>query len=347
MLNIKKDRDHPDGVRHVHVISRTAGQEILFGDAEKETFRKILFKQLKFSGLRALAWCFMGNHFHLLLEIPDREVALGRLSDEEVLARLGAFSGEQSTKFLLAELETCRKNGNVAGIGRIVGKVRDRLFDLSKFMKELKLRMTLAYNYSSGRTGALWDGRFKSVLVEGGEALRAVAAYIDLNPIRAGLVKRPEDYRWCSYAAALGGMRLARAGLQTAISFERRLSWPKAAERYRGFLYGIGQEVKGGATPDGYVKSKGGFTQREIEAVWASGGELSMAQVLRCRVRYFTAGAVLGSQAFVDEFFERQRENGGFGGRRTSGGRRMKGAQWGDLRVLRDLRDDVVASSRE
>lgn len=48
LLNIKKDRDHPDGARYVHVVSRTAGQEILFGDDEKETFRKILFKQLKF-----------------------------------------------------------------------------------------------------------------------------------------------------------------------------------------------------------------------------------------------------------------------------------------------------------
>lgn len=264
------------------------------------------------------------------------------LSDEDVLARLGAFSGEKSTKFLLAELETCRQNGNAVGVERIAAKVRDRLFDLSRFMKELKLRMSLAYNFSHGRTGALWDGRFKSVLVEGGEALRAVAAYIDLNPIRAGLAKKPEDYRWCSYAAAVGGMRLARSELLKAVSFERKLSWPKTAERYREFMFGIGQEVKGGATPEGYVKSKGGFTQREIEAVWAAGGKLSMAQVLRCRVRYFTAGAVLGSQGFVDEFFARQRENGEFGERRASGGRRMKGAQWGNLRVLRDLRDDVV-----
>ena len=58
--------------RFVHVVSRTAGQEILFGDADKEVFRKMLFKQLKFSGLRALAWCFMGNHFHLLLECRTR-----------------------------------------------------------------------------------------------------------------------------------------------------------------------------------------------------------------------------------------------------------------------------------
>ena len=207
----------------------------------------------------------------------------------------------------------------------------------------MKLRFTLAYNHSSGRTGTLWEGRFKSVLVEPREALRTVAAYIDLNPIRAGLVKRPEDYRWCSYAAAVGGMRLARSGLVAAIAFGKTLGWAKAADRYREYLFGVGQEVKGGATPDGMVKSRGGFTQREIEAVWAAGGKLTMAQVLRCRIRYLSDGVAIGSQGFVDAFFERQRE--AFGSKRTDGGRRMKGAQWGEMRVLRDLKkNDVVTA---
>ena len=328
------------GAQMVHVVSRTAGQEIFFGDREKEALHKILFKQLKFSGLRVIAWCFMGNHFHLLLEVPDKETALAALGEEGILARLSVFSDEFSTKLLLREVEDCRKAGNLVGISRIAEKVSARLFDLSMFMKELKLKMTLAFNFAHGRQGTLWEGRFKSVLVQGGEALRAVAAYIDLNPVRAGLVKSPEAYRWCSYAAALGGMRLARAGLVTAVSFDKKISWKQAAERYRKFMYGIGQEVKGGQTSDGVVKSKGGFTQREIEAVWEAGGKLTLAQALRCRIRYFTDGVVLGSQDFVDSFFERQRDS--FGDRRKSGGRRMKGAQWGDLRVLRDLKDEVV-----
>ena len=102
--------------------------------------------------------------------------------------------------------------------------------------------------------------------------------------------------------------------------------------------------MHGGATPDGYVKSQGGYTQREIEAVCAAGGKLSLAAVLRCRVRYFTDGVVLGSQAFLDEFFESRRSK--FGEARKSGARRMKGASWGTLRVLRDLRVDPVRPSR-
>jgi len=328
------------GTRCVHVVSRTAGQEILFGDQEKETFREILFKQLKFSGLRALAWCFLGNHFHLLLEISDKEQALEGWTEEDLLERLSVFRDEYSTKLVLGELEMFRQNGNAKGITEIAERVRARLFDLSVFMKELKLKMTLAYNYGHGRKGTLWEGRFKSVLVEGGEAVRAVAAYIDLNPIRAGLVAEPQDYRWCSYAAAVGGMRLARGGLVSAVSYDKKIPWARAAEEYRKLLFGTGQEVAGGATPEGYVKSKGGFTPVQIAEVWESGGKLPLAAALRCRVRYFTDGAVLGSQKFVDEFFEGQRE--AFGSRRKDGGRKMRGAAWGELRVLRDLKADVV-----
>jgi hypothetical protein len=58
------------------------------------------------------------------------------------------------------------------------------------------------------RQGTLWEERFKSVLVEGaGPALSVMAAYIDMNPVRAGLVSDPKDYRWCGNAAAVAGVK--------------------------------------------------------------------------------------------------------------------------------------------
>ena len=333
----------PDGrCRFVHVVTRTAGQEILFGDDERERFRTILFKQLRFSGLRALAWCFMGNHLHLLLEVPDKGRALAGWTEDDLIGRLSVFRDEMSTRLTLGDVEMFRRNGHAEGVAEIAERVRGRLYDLSVFMKELKQRMTLAYNQTHGRKGTLWEGRFKCALVEGGDALRAVAAYIDLNPVRAGLAERPEEYRWCSYAAAVAGVRQARSGLVAAISPGKKVSWAKAAAHYREYLFGVGREVEGGKTPGAVAKSRGGFTQREIEAVWAAGGKLTLAQALRCRVRYFTDGLVLGSQSFVDEFFESQR--GAFGAKRQDGGRRMKGAEWGGLRVLRELKDRVVTA---
>ncbi len=64
----------------------------------------------------------------------------------------------------------------------------------------------------------LWADRFKSLLIEGGEALAAVAAYIELNPVRAGLCADPKDYRYCGYAEALAkGSPLARQGIRTVL----------------------------------------------------------------------------------------------------------------------------------
>ena len=74
-------------------------------------------------------------------------------TEEDLIGRLSVFRDEYSTKLVLGELEMFRKNGHAQGITEIAGRVRARLFDLSVFMKELKLKMTLAYNYGHGRKG--------------------------------------------------------------------------------------------------------------------------------------------------------------------------------------------------
>ncbi len=343
----------PEGqTNYYHVVSRTTGRDILFEDDEKEVFRILMLKQLKFSGLRALAWCFMGNHFHLLLEVADRELATEGWKDEDYIKRLEVFKNEWSSKLVLDEVEMFRGNGADEKVSEIAESVKARLFDLSMFMKELKLKMTLAYNKKHGRVGTLWEGPFKSVLLQGpscegggsSDALRMVAAYIDLNPVRAGLAREPEGYRWCSYAAAVAGVRGARQGLCYAVTGRSRVAWKKVAQEYRCLLYAKGEEVETDETVDGYNKAKGGFSQEKIKEVLESGGRLPVAEALRCRVRYFTDGAVLGSQRYVDDFFESKREC--FGARRKDGGRKMRGAQWGNLRVLRDLKGDVVRGGR-
>lgn len=60
------------------------------------------------------------------------------------------------------------------------------------------------FNHRHGRSGALWQGRFKSCLVESGAYLLSVIRYIELNPVRAGMVAAAEDFRWSSVHAHLG-----------------------------------------------------------------------------------------------------------------------------------------------
>ena len=76
--------------------------------------------------------------------------------------------------------------------------LREKLSSLSEFMREIKVGFARYYNRRHNRRGYFWGDRFKSVIVDKGETLVNCLAYIDLNPLRAGLVDRPEDYRWNS-----------------------------------------------------------------------------------------------------------------------------------------------------
>jgi hypothetical protein len=172
------------------------------------------------------------------------------------------------------------------------------------------------------------------VPVEGkGEALRIMAAYIDLNPVRAGLVKDPKDYRWCGYAEALGGSRRAQRGLCKAIS-KPVDGWQSAgaAEAYRCILFDEGREVKD-AQNEKVVER--GVSVESARAVLKERGKLSSAELVRLRVRYFSEGAVLGSKAFVEGTFEAQREQ--FSPKRKRGASRIAGTD-APLYSLRQLK---------
>jgi len=71
--------------------------------------------------------------------------------------------------------------------------------DLGRFMQSVGRRYVRYVNETYRRTGTLWEGRFKSATVGRDEYLIACSRYIELNPVRAGMVAHPKDYRWSSY----------------------------------------------------------------------------------------------------------------------------------------------------
>ncbi|MFT5856905.1 MAG: hypothetical protein ACI8XO_004161, partial [Verrucomicrobiales bacterium] len=107
-----------------HVISRVVNRELVFGDVEKERFLKIVRKQLEFSGLELLSWCVMGNHFHLLLRVPDKEAALEGWTEETYIARLGVLSTEKYTHELLGNVKMWQGNGCEHLVTELAGRVR-------------------------------------------------------------------------------------------------------------------------------------------------------------------------------------------------------------------------------
>ena len=215
------------------------------------------------------------------------------------------------------------------------------MHDVSEFAKTLKQRFSQSYNLRHGRSGPLWDDRFKSVLLGGsGNGLSLVATYIELNCVRAGIVTDPKDYRFCSYAEALGGSDLAREGIRKVISaYGEVTGWVAAAARYRQLIY-----VRGEAAPitDGAPASRPGFSPATVRAVIEKGGLLPLTDVLRCRVSYFTDGLVLGTRNFEEDVLTRHRAR--LARKREIVLRAMAGCDWDGLQVLRHPRRAPVAT---
>ena len=372
-------KPNPDGEPNpelaiYHVVSRVVDRRFVLGTEEKEHFRMLMRMYERFSGCRVLSYCFMTNHFHLLLEVPPEGVEKGEslgLSDEELLRRLGGLYSKAYVKSVEREIAEARKliSGKYDGAERldqaslaknaklgerqlkeIQARYSYRMHSLSEFMKGFLQRFTRWFNRENGRRGTLWEERFKSVIVEGGVACRTIAAYIDLNPVRAGIVEDPADYRWSSYGESVGGGRgaaKARSGLVRALhghsgreGTSRGWAQGGVAKEYRRILVSGGAEQSEERVETGkkyrVVLKKGvskEAAQKELERLEQdSERDLKISKVVRCRVRYFTDGAVIGSRKFVNEAFEKGRER--FGSKRKDGARKPRGA-------LRDLSGEI------
>jgi len=324
-----------------HCVSRTVNREKLLDAVAKEALRKLIWRVADFSGVEVLSYCVMSNHFHVLVAVPARDEAEAEVDERELLRRYRVLYANPSRyQQMRGEvLEALLAGGTTEGEA-VRRRLVSRMHDVSDYMKSLKQRYTLWYNHTYGRVGTLWSERFKSVLVEGDvAALQIVSGYIDLNPVRAGMVSDPKDYRWSSYGEAVGGSAVARKGIVRVVTGKGEgenpgRHWGSAQGQYRLYLYCKGTMPARGKGR-GTAMLSGTDWRREMER----GGQLPVAEALRCRVRYFTDGAVIGSKGYVQAVFEQHRGN--FGKRRRTGPRRMRGSDWDGLVVARDLRREV------
>jgi hypothetical protein len=103
---------------------------------------------------------------------------------------------------------------------------------------------------------------------------------------------------------------------------------------YRKHLFREGEHEQ---RTEAGVLVRRGIGEEKVKEVLAKDGKLDLVEVIRCRVRYFCEGVVLGSRAFVNEFFKVNRSR--FGARRKEGARRLHGINAPDLFALRDVRE--------
>ncbi len=257
-----------------HVMSRTALDGFPLHDFEKDHLVNLIKRMGSLFFTEMYGYCIMGNHFHLLVKmIPEHH-----FTDEEVNDRLIRFYGEKRAPMGEGQLPI----------------MRQKLESLSEFVREIKVNFTRFYNKRHGRKGYFWGDRFKSVIVEKGETLINCQAYIDLNPIRAGIVEKPEDYRWCSLGYHIqtnnkDGFLSTDFGLK---EFNVRRE-KERVRRYRKYVHEAGAIQSGDKT---YAKT---ISEKIIEKERRKDFEITRTDRFIYRTRYFTDSGIIGSREFV------------------------------------------------
>jgi hypothetical protein len=200
-----------------------------------QAMRQIMRSQAAFAGMEVLTYCFMANHFHIFVRLDPKETE--HLDDAGLMERFRALYGSKKCASLgldADDLEVILKN-NRPSAESIRRRLKARMGDVSVFMREVKTRFTFWYNEKHGTVGTFWAERFRSVVVESDtEAQRMVAVYIDLNPVRAGLVESAADYGFSGFGEACAGGSAARRGIARV---EGQMEWStESHDRYRARL---------------------------------------------------------------------------------------------------------------
>ena len=195
----------PDEIAVIHVMNRVVRRCFLMGtdeltgknyDHRKAWVEKELKRLAAGFGIDLLSFAILSNHFHLILRSRpdvvetwgDTEVARRWLSLCPVRKNADGGPAEPSEP----ELNSIRFDADK------LKTIRSRLSDISWWMRLLCQRIAQKANKEDETQGKFWQNRYKAVRLIDDEAILACAAYVDLNPIRAGIAQTIEDSQFTS-----------------------------------------------------------------------------------------------------------------------------------------------------
>ncbi|VTR64191.1 conserved hypothetical protein [Desulfosarcina cetonica] len=262
-----------------HVMSRTALDGFPLEAFEKDYLLDLIKRMSGLFFTEVFGFTLMGNHLHLLVKmLPEHE-----FTDEAVKEWLVQFYGEKKA---------------MPWEGRLPF-VRDKFASLSEFMREIKINFTRFYNKRHGRRCYFWGDRFKSVMVEEGETLINCLAYIDLNPVRAGIVERPKAYRWNSL-----GYHIQVSNKEGFLSTDfglKQFNVKSDEERvrlYRQYVYETGA-IQQADKP--YTKT---IPEKIVTKERERNFEVDRKEPFLYRTRYFTDSGMIGSREYVSNTYQ-------------------------------------------
>ena len=213
-----------------HVISKTVRGAYLLAEGDddrKQWIEQRLEELSKRFAVEVAGFAVLDNHLHVLVRLEPERAAYW--SDAQVVRRWGKLfppRGKDRQPLAVTQAWIERKLSDQT----FVAETRRRLSDLGWFMKCLKEPLARLANKQDGCQGAFWQGRYKSVAVLDDEALLATCAYIDLNPLAAGMSKTPEEsphtsvkrrVDHCRAKGRLNDLQAAREGSVAALKKAR------------------------------------------------------------------------------------------------------------------------------
>ena len=196
---LRAEQFHAGEIGIVHAIQRCVRRAFLAGvDREsgkdcsfrKEWIRRRMESMASVFGIDVLTYSVMSNHIHLILR--NRPDVVAAWSDQEVAIRwLRVFPGRRLEEHLAEPTENDVKM--LVNQPERIALIRERLSDISWFMRALSEPIARMANRQDNCTGRFWEGRFKAMRIIDEAGLLACAMYVDLNPVRAALVEKPEQ----------------------------------------------------------------------------------------------------------------------------------------------------------
>ncbi len=287
----RPNRHKSENAAYYHLYNRAGGPTDYFPFSDRQVARKLLSLFEFYLGLYCctlVALELMGNHFHAITLFHQ----FVQLSMEELRRRAQLRWGRrwerETAGWQAADWQEFNRN----------------LFDVSKFMHHVECEFSKWFNRRTGRRGHFWADRFKNPELLDPQALQNCALYVELNAVRAGLVKRPEDWKMGSaYWRWAGKKQDLLMPLEQLFGAEPGRS---TFETYRGLLYHLGAvpvEGKPGVIPDWVLRreQRRGFGQPGL---------------FRKHLRFFNDGLAIGSAARVRELLDKYREKGRYKRRR-------------------------------
>lgn len=190
------DLDHGG---YYHLVSRCVRRAYLCGfdsisarnfDHRRQWIEDRILELGDIFAVAVYGYAVMSNHYHLVVKVDPRQI--DDWSNEEVVEKWLQLCPGSSTGTIDEKLKQINRANLLLDSDRI-SIIRTRLGSLSWFMRFINEPLARCANREDHCTGRFWEGRFKSQVILDDEALLACLAYVDLNPVRAGLAIHPED----------------------------------------------------------------------------------------------------------------------------------------------------------